>query len=140
MQYKFRPPINPYLESKMKTFAVLTLALCAPLFSQAARAADVVDARVDERAGTIEIDVRYGGGCKEHNFKLEVGNACAESMPVQCRAKLVDLTSGDFCEALVGKTVVFSIKKLGLDTDYFRGASLTITGDRDSSKTVHLPR
>lgn len=121
----------------MKSLILSALALGAS-FASVASATEVVDARVDERRGVLEIDVRYGGGCKEHEFKLDIG-ACMETMPVQCEARIRDLTEGDFCEAIIGRRVVFSLKELGLDEPYYRGGSLKITGSR-GSKVVTLPR
>ncbi len=124
----------------MKVFALLAIG-----FVFNATAAEVKSAKLDSSKKNILVDVVYGGGCKEHVFTLELG-PCLESYPVQCSAKLVEKTIGglDFCEALISETVVISRKKYGLDDSYFKGAKLTITGDRGftgepSSAVVRLP-
>lgn len=124
---------------KLKLLA-LTLVL-----SSGTHAAEVLSANLDAAKKNILVDVSYGGGCKEHTFKLKLGG-CLESLPVQCSAQLVETVVGgpDFCEAIVGKTVKFSLKKYGLTDAYFKGGSLTILGDKnfrgeDSSATVVLP-
>ena len=43
------------------------------------------------------------------------------------------------CEAMLRKTVVFSLRAEGLDRDNLRAATLTIYGDNDTSATVTLP-
>lgn len=115
------------------------------LISLASYAAEVVEAKLDESQENIEVTVRYGGGCKEHDFSLEL-TGCLEISPVQCEAKLVEKVIGgpDFCEAYITKVVVFNLSKMGLGDEYYRSATLTITGDGDrngleSSASVVLP-
>lgn len=119
------------------------LVLFAVVFN--ANAAEVVSAKLDASKKNILVDVRYGGGCKEHDFSLKLG-ACMESYPVQCSAELVETIEGgfDMCEALIHETVVFPLKKFGLTDSYFKGGSLTITGDinqtgKPSKATIRLP-
>ncbi len=55
-----------------KLFAVLVLALSATSsFAATVEGAKVIVNKDGDHA--LSIDVRYGGGCKEHKFKLEVG-------------------------------------------------------------------
>jgi hypothetical protein len=123
----------------------LKLLVLATLFTAGAQAAEVLSAKLDAAKKNILVDVSYGGGCKDHVFKLKLGG-CLESFPVQCSAQLVEtvVDGPDFCEAIVGETVKFSLKKYGLTDGYFKGGSLTIIGDKnfrgeDSSATVTLP-
>lgn len=103
-------------------------------------AAQVVSAKLDANEENILLNVRYGGGCKKHVFTIQL-QGCAESMPVQCRAKLIEKTEGGFdgCEALISQTVVINLKAAGLDEEYYQEGSLTITGANDSKATVRLP-
>lgn len=121
----------------------IALALFMSAFS--ATAAEVVSAKLDASKKNLLVDVRYGGGCKKHTFELQVGG-CLESMPVQCSAKLVEKVEGGFdpCEAIIGDTVVFNLKKYGLADSYYSKGKLTITGDKNftgkpSTATVTLP-
>jgi hypothetical protein len=115
------------------------LVLCAAVMSTNAFAAEVQSAKYNAAKKAIELVVSYGGGCKEHKFKLDMG-ACQESSPVSCEANLVDLTQGDFCEAYLTKTVLITLKEAGLNNSYYSGASITIKGDGDTESTLTLPR
>jgi hypothetical protein len=114
------------------------------LFTFKTHAAVVHSAKLDAGGQNILVEVSYGGGCKKHDFSLDLGG-CFETFPVRCEAKLVDNTTGDFCEAIVPATAVFPLKQYGLTDKYFSRGSLTIYGDLDwqtkkpSSATVHLP-
>jgi len=91
--------------------------------------ATVKSAKLDASKKNILIDVTYGGGCGKHEFSLEVGG-CLESYPVQCGAQLVHKTD-DICEAMISETIIISLEKEKLTDSYYKGASLTITGDLD---------
>ncbi|HRK09072.1 MAG TPA: hypothetical protein PLZ57_14990 [Pseudobdellovibrionaceae bacterium] len=86
----------------------------------------------------LEMNVVYGGGCKTHQFELQM-DYCMESFPVQCRARLVDLTTDDFCEAMISKTVTFSLRELGLLDSYYQRASLEISASFGTPAVVRLP-
>lgn len=116
---------------------MLTLAFLAVLTTQTF-AATVESARIDKSGKNLLIEVSYAGGCQEHKFELSVGG-CLESFPLQCSAILVDKTVGDSCEGLMFEEVSISLKKAGLTDDYFAGAYLTISGDRNSKANVQLP-
>jgi hypothetical protein len=100
--------------------------------------AEITGGRMNAEKGVIEVDVRYGGGCEDHDFRIEM-QGCLETYPVQCNAKLVDLTQDDFCEAMISRTIEFSLEKEGLAGAYYSQASLVIEGDRESSVTLSLP-
>lgn len=125
---------------KLITLVLLSLSLSA-------NAAEVISAKLDASKKNILVDVRYGGGCKKHEFSLKVGPACLESFPVQCSADLVETIEGGFdaCESIRFETAVISLKKAGLTDSYFDRASLTIYGDvnqtgKRSSANVKLPK
>ncbi len=101
-------------------------------------AAVVKKATLNLRAKSIEVDLVYSGGCKEHKFELQM-EGCLESMSVQCTANILDTTTDDYCEALVGKRVSFSLEEYNLNNEYFRGASIRIQGENKSFATVRLP-
>jgi len=113
----------------MKTLIPIALSI---LFATPAFATEVVrSAKLDASKKNLLIDVVYGGGCREHVFELNVGD-CVETVPVQCSAQLVDLTT-DYCESLIFTTVVISLEEAGLTDEYYRRAKLTIQGDKDRS-------
>jgi hypothetical protein len=86
----------------------------------------------------IEINIQYGGGCAAHKFQLQV-DACCESYPVQCDAKLIDLTTNDSCEALLFHRVSFNLHDIGLENSYYTGASTEIQGADNSKVLIKLP-
>lgn len=115
-------------------FTITTL-----LMATAAFAGEIQAARIDASQKNIEVDVRYGGGCHEHQFELQM-EECFESMPVKCSAKLVDVTvKPDLCTAIMSKTVVLNLASLGMDTSYYASGSLTISGVGNSTATVKMP-
>lgn len=101
--------------------------------------AEIRSGALDESRGTITLDVVYAGGCKKHDFQLDL-QLCRETFPVQCEAKLVDNTKDDFCEALVSEEVTFSLAGEGLADPYYSGGSLRISGDNGSSVDLKLPQ
>ena len=118
-------------------FSVILVALLS--LPNSVDAAEVINARLNLATQAIDVDVRYGGGCKDHKFSLQFG-ACLESYPVRCEAKLVDSTKDDFCEALISTTASFSLKEYGLTDSYYQGATITISGDNSTRAFVILPR
>lgn len=117
-------------------FSFLSIAL----FSISVFAVEVQEARFNAETNSIEVDVVYGGGCKEHTFTLKPG-ICLESFPVQCQVTIIDQTKGDFCEAFISQTVVFPLNKTPFKDEYFNGASLSISGphQKDSTAVIQLP-
>ncbi len=115
------------------------LILAITLVSASAQAAKVVSGKFNEQKQAIELEVAYGGGCKEHKFSLDVGS-CLESYPVQCvEVKLVDHTVGDNCEAYIHRVIELPLNEQGLDDPYYNGAALKIHGDANSEVFVRLP-
>lgn len=106
------------------------------LASLSVSAVEVKSAKLDATGENLLVTVVHGGGCGDHDYKLEL-KGCAESMPVQCQATIKH-TTNDFCEALISREAKFNLKALGLTTEYYKDASLTIKGDQNSSATVRL--
>lgn len=123
----------------MLTTTQKSMVLAAALLPSFASGAEIRSGSLDESRGVITLDVIYSGGCKKHDFELDL-QLCRESFPVQCEAKLVDKTTDDYCEALVARQVTFSLKDEGLLDKYYSGGSLRITGDAQSSVTLTLPQ
>lgn len=101
-------------------------------------AAQVLSARFDSSREYILVEVSYGGGCKPHQFNLKM-NECMETFPVQCSAELQDLTKDDDCTKKVHATVVLPLSKYKLNDSNYKGAYLTITGDKNpiTNKTTY---
>ncbi len=60
----------------------------------------------------IKVVVRYGGGCRDHEFSLIHTGAFKESMPVQLDTRLIHNANGDACRALVMDTIYINTKTL----------------------------
>ncbi|HVK61894.1 MAG TPA: hypothetical protein VM432_10105 [Bdellovibrionales bacterium] len=116
-----------------KIISILLLAI--PVISQAE---EVRSARIDSAGENIVIELTRPGGCGKLSYSLEMQGGCAESMPVQCFAKLKS-TGVDMCEAIVPDTAIISLASVGLVDSYYSGASLTISADGDKTVTVRLP-
>jgi hypothetical protein len=114
-----------------------TLSVLALFVSAGAQAAMITSAKLDSAKKNIIIEGRTGGGCGKHDFSLNLG-ACMETFPVQCKAELVEHTD-DACEAIIPVSAVISLAKYKLNDPYYKGGSLTITGDANTSATVKLP-
>ena len=54
--------------------------------------------------------VQFGGGCKEHKWKLKTNGAYAKSFPPQITMNLEHNANGDMCRALLRDTLEFNIK------------------------------
>lgn len=117
-----------------KTFLIALLAFV----STPAFAATIKSAKLDAAKENIVLEVAYGGGCEQAQFKLHVGG-CLESFPVQCTANLVNEGKPDMCEAYIHDTVVISLKDAGLTDGYYERAKLTILGSGKSSAVLTLP-
>lgn len=71
---------------------------------------DIVDARID--AGTLEVDVRYGGGCANHDLDAVAHTGWMESNPVRIGVAVTHDGRGDICDALVSRTLRFDLEPL----------------------------
>jgi hypothetical protein len=63
---------------------------------------------------TLDVQVRFGGGCRDHDFTLLVAPLFMESYPVQMRASLAHDAKGDLCRALVGRRLSFDLSPLSV--------------------------
>lgn len=57
-------------------------------------------------------EVRYAGGCAQHDFQLLWNGAFMKSLPPQASFRLVHHANGDACESSVRETVRFSLSEL----------------------------
>ncbi len=61
---------------------------------------------------SLEVRVRYSGGCKKHDFKLLWDGTKRESHPVQIPLVLVHDNNGDSCKAIVTETLQFDLSEV----------------------------
>ena len=57
----------------------------------------------------LVLQVQYGGGCKEHFFKLIISEGIEKSNPPQTTFFLSHNANGDNCEALISEDLRFNI-------------------------------
>lgn len=60
----------------------------------------------------LAIEVRYGGGCRQHRFRLVWSGAMTLSNPPHASFRLVHDAAGDRCKALVRETLYFDLLDL----------------------------
>lgn len=79
---------------------------------------------------TLSLEVRYGGGCREHRFALLIDPAFMESFPVQVAARLAHDADGDPCRALLTRTLRFDLSPLRehFEASYGPGRGTVIIG------------
>ena len=63
---------------------------------------------------TMTFEVRYGGGCEEHDFLLVNYGGFMESWPVQTKVLLSHDNKGDTCKALITQELKFNLTPLKL--------------------------
>ena len=67
---------------------------------------DLLGARIE--GDSMMIDVRYGGGCKEHVFALDAG-PMLKSLPPKQLLSISHDANGDNCRALITTTIAFDL-------------------------------
>lgn len=72
--------------------------------------ARILEARIE--GDLLQLQVQYGGGCREHDFSLLHSGGFMESNPVQTRVTLAHDAHGDPCRALVGAQLRFDLTPL----------------------------
>jgi hypothetical protein len=60
----------------------------------------------------LEIEVSYGGGCREHDFDLQFNGLYKKSMPAQAAIWLVHENHGDACRAMIQKKLYYNISSI----------------------------
>lgn len=61
---------------------------------------------------TLDVTVRYGGGCETHEFALLVSPVFLESYPVQMNGTLAHDAKGDLCDALIERSLRLDLRPL----------------------------
>jgi len=74
---------------------------------------------------TLRVAVRYGGGCRMHEFRLLLFKSFRESYPVQSDALLSHEANGDGCKSLLERELRFDLTPL---RNHYRQTYLTRNG------------
>ena len=69
--------------------------------------AEIIRAELD--GDVLQLHVRFGGGCAEHDFSLIHTGEFMESHPVQTRLNLTHDAHGDNCRALLSRDLTFDL-------------------------------
>jgi len=64
------------------------------------------------KGDSLELDVNFGGGCRDHSFVLLADAAWMESYPVQVAVRLSHDANGDACKALLSPVLRFDLTPL----------------------------
>lgn len=70
---------------------------------------DMVKTSIEGNILTVEVS--YGGGCNEHEFKLYFDGSYMKSLPPKANFILTHDNKGDACRSIVEKTLKFDISK-----------------------------
>lgn len=86
----------------------------------------------------INVEVRYGGGCEEHNFCVEWPEAITAIYPPDFGIILNHEDNGDTCEALITETLVIdpSESDLGLSEEAIQNMRITVINGSDNTQVV----
>ena len=82
---------------------------------------------------SLRLEVRYGGGCKEHEFTMRTNLMYLKSLPPQLNLYLEHENSSDNCRALITETLAFDIIKLRYSG--INQVKLIVNGDREKMVT-----
>jgi hypothetical protein len=80
---------------------------------------------VTVRNVSLHVRARYGGGCRQHQFRLVLFKTFRESYPVQSDAVIMHSANGDPCRALLGRDMSFDLRPL---RDHYRRSYQTSAG------------
>lgn len=80
---------------------------------------------------TLFLEVSYGGGCKEHDFRMYTNMMWAKSLPPQLMIYLEHENNDDQCRAYITRILAFDIS--GLRYQQGQTAILILNGDRSHS-------
>ena len=94
-------------------FIILQIIAVIVMISNPAGAALIQGVRMTESG--VQMDVVYGGGCKDHVFSLK-RMVCTRSTPMSCALELIDEGQDDPCRALIPQTI-----DLPLDSNILSG-------------------
>lgn len=86
----------------MKFIIIQTIATVLMFSNPAGAAVTITDARLG--SNSIQLDVVYPGGCKEHTFSIKK-TICTRTTPMSCSYELVDHVQDDQCRAFIEKTI-----------------------------------
>lgn len=89
----------------------------------------LIDVHVDDD-NKLHLTVEYGGGCKDHDFKILGSNAILKSMPAQRPVMIVHNANNDECRAIIREDILIDISDLAYIKEEGSQIILLLDGQR----------
>jgi hypothetical protein len=89
----------------------------------------LIDAHVDDD-NKLHLTVEYGGGCKEHEFKILGSNAILKSMPAQRPVMIVHIANSDECRSIIREEILIDISDFAYTKEDGSQIILLLDGQR----------
>ena len=83
-------------------------------------------------ADTLRVYITYGGGCREHEFSLQLED-CDTTLPARASAQVLDTGLDDHCGGRYRRILQYDMRNLTC-----RPAFLTVRGTDTSKQTVFI--
>ncbi len=93
---------------------------------QASDFVTITDVRL--KGNKMQIDVNYGGGCKNHHFQVIGSPLISKSLPPKRAIQLVHDANGDNCKMIIMKTLELDLKELAFKQEAGNIIYLTLGG------------
>lgn len=85
----------------------------------------------------LKISVEYGGGCKEHEFKMNWTGAWMKSKPPKVNLWLEHQSNEDNCRALIRENLSFDLKSIQSSSS--KSVLIIVNGDDDKNILYTYP-
>ncbi len=89
----------------------------------------LIDVHVDDM-NMLHLTVEYGGGCKQHEFKILGSKAILKSLPAQRPIMITHNANGDHCRAIVREEILVDISDFAYTKESGSEIILLIDGQR----------
>ena len=87
-------------------------------------------------ANILTLDIKYTGGCIDHDFQMIGSPSIAKSMPPIRSIELIDTTTNDECEKITFETLTIDISDLSLQKTKGSEIYLSLAGWPEKIKYI----
>ena len=87
-------------------------------------------------ANLLTLDIKYTGGCIEHDFQMIGSASIAKSMPPIRFIELIDTTTNDDCKKVTFETITIDISDLSIKKSKGSEIYLTLAGWPEKIKYI----
>ena len=99
----------------------------------------ITEGSYSKESDEIVLQLTFSGCGTEHEFALEMGDACLESYPAQCGAKLLHLSRADqACEMAITKELRLKVEDHPYDKYYLNISGTNVLVDRTEAKETEF--